>query len=57
VQPELENILSLRVDGSRATAVVSHWEPSQVRSLEQRLRADIDVEHLSLEDIFVELHS
>lgn len=54
---DLENTLSLRIDGTRATAVVSHWDPSQARSLGQRLQADVDVENLGLEDIFVELHS
>ena len=51
------NALSERVDGGRAQVVVTHWDDSNRSPLERRLNADITVESLSLEDIFLELHS
>jgi ABC-2 type transport system ATP-binding protein len=48
--------LSQQVAGSRATAVVTHWSEAELARLRQDLDADIDVEPLGLEDIFVEFH-
>lgn len=53
----VSNVLSCRVEGPHATAVVSRWDGLPARDLEQRLNANVEVENLSLEDIFVELHS
>jgi hypothetical protein len=41
----------------RATAVVSRWDAAVEAELSRRLDAEITVENLGLEDIFVELHS
>lgn len=53
----LPGCLSQRVAQERATAVVSHWDEAQQAQLEATLEAQISVEALGLEDIFVELHS
>jgi ABC-2 type transport system ATP-binding protein len=52
----LDNALSQRVSDRRATAVVTHWTAQRRAALQQELGADIEVEPLGLEDIFVELH-
>lgn len=56
-QPAQLAVLSLRVAGPRATAVVSHWDEAAPAALREALEADIEVESLALEDIFVEFHS
>jgi ABC-2 type transport system ATP-binding protein len=48
--------ISSRVDGSHATVAATHWQPAQHAALAERLGADLEVESLGLEDIFVELH-
>jgi ABC-2 type transport system ATP-binding protein len=48
--------ISQQVAGQRASAVVTHWNEQERLRLGQQLDADIDVEPLSLEDIFVEFH-
>jgi ABC-2 type transport system ATP-binding protein len=53
----LEGVLSLRVAGHRANAVVSRWDEDALPGLRARLHAEIEVEPLSLEDLFVEFHS
>jgi ABC-2 type transport system ATP-binding protein len=53
----LSNPVSQRVEGPRATAVVSNWSEQERLRLRQQLGVDIEVEPLSLEDIFVEFHS
>jgi ABC-2 type transport system ATP-binding protein len=53
----LEGVISLRLAGHRANAVVSRWDESTLPALRKVLDADIDVEPLSLEDLFVEFHS
>jgi ABC-2 type transport system ATP-binding protein len=53
----LDNALSQRVSDRRATAVVTHWSAHQHAPLQQALDANIEVEPLGLEDIFVELHT
>jgi ABC-2 type transport system ATP-binding protein len=53
----LDNALSQRISGHRATAVVTHWTAQQRAPLQQQLDAQIEVEPLGLEDIFVELHA
>jgi ABC-2 type transport system ATP-binding protein len=53
----LAGIISQRVSGSRASVVVSTWSEEQDGKLRHALDADIAVESLSLEDIFVEFHS
>jgi ABC-2 type transport system ATP-binding protein len=48
--------ISSRVDGTRATVAAAHWRHDQSAALAQRLDADLEVESLGLEEIFVELH-
>jgi ABC-2 type transport system ATP-binding protein len=52
----LPTALSQQVAGTRATAVVMHWSDAELARLRQQLDADIEVELLGLEDIFVEFH-
>ena len=56
-QLDIPNILSVRRAGSRATVVVEHWSPALEAQLPRRLNAEITVENLGLEDIFVELNT
>lgn len=48
--------LSSRIEDRRATVSVSEWHPDQTDLLSRRLQADIEVERLSLEEIFLEVH-
>jgi ABC-2 type transport system ATP-binding protein len=52
----LPTALSQQVAGQRASAVVTHWSEAELARLRQDLDADIEVEPLGLEDIFVEFH-
>jgi ABC-2 type transport system ATP-binding protein len=54
--PRIE-VLSQRVAGLRATAVIAHWGEAALAPLREALDADIEVESLGLEDIFIELHA
>ncbi|HET8696751.1 MAG TPA: ABC transporter ATP-binding protein [Gammaproteobacteria bacterium] len=56
--PELKvpNALSSRVNGAQATVSAASWDGSTAGPLAARLDADLEVENLSLEEIFVELH-
>ena len=56
-QLPLAACLSQRVAGERASAVVTQWTAQQHAQLQESLTAEIAVEPLGLEDIFVELHS
>lgn len=56
-QLDIPGIVSVRRAGARATVVVEHWNPALEAELPRRLNAEITVENLSLEDIFVELHT
>jgi ABC-2 type transport system ATP-binding protein len=48
--------LTYRVEGNRATVAVADWSPARRDALAAELKADIDVEPLGLEEIFIELH-
>jgi ABC-2 type transport system ATP-binding protein len=48
--------LTSRVEGSRATVAATHWTSERGTALAARLDADLEVESLALEDIFLELH-
>jgi ABC-2 type transport system ATP-binding protein len=53
----LTTALSQQVTDRRASAIVTHWnEPEHLR-LQTQLDAEVQVESLSLEDIFVAFHS
>jgi hypothetical protein len=44
------------VNGAQATVAAASWDGSAAGPLAARLDADLEVENLSLEEIFVELH-
>jgi len=48
--------LTSRVDGSRATVAATHWTSERSAAVAAHLDADLEVESLALEDIFLELH-
>jgi ABC-2 type transport system ATP-binding protein len=53
----LVNAISQQLAGTRANAVVTHWSEQEHLRLQAELDADIAVESLTLEDIFLEFHS
>lgn len=53
----MPGVVSARIAGHRANAVVSGWNEKSLPGLRETLDADVDVEPLSLEDLFVEFHS
>lgn len=53
---EVPHQMSSRIDGRHATVAVTHWRHEQTALLAADLDADLEVENLGLEDIFVELH-
>jgi len=50
------NALNVQQNGTTATAVVHGWRAEMQAGLAQQLEAEIEVEQLALEDIFLELH-
>ena len=50
------NALSTRVDGANATIAAAQWTEDERGALAARLDADLEVENLGLEEIFVEMH-
>lgn len=53
---EVDGALRTEVEGSRALVVVRDLYPGLVDSLRSKWKADVTVEDLNLEDIFLELH-
>jgi ABC-2 type transport system ATP-binding protein len=53
---DIVNALTYRVSGNHATAAIVDWTPHAREALAAALGASVEVEPLSLEDIFVELH-
>ena len=53
---EVPGAISLRRDAGFATAVVRDWKPELQQSLEATHAVKVEVESLSLEEIFLELH-
>lgn len=49
-------ILHQQQQASQYTVTVTNWQPEWQAGLEQQLAASIRVEHLNLEEIFLELH-
>lgn len=56
-QPSIPGILSSEINGQRASITVKNVKDINIEKLADSMNADISVESLSLEDIFVELHS
>jgi len=52
----IANALTLQVQGGYATAAVAQWGPAARDDVASRLHADVEVEPLGLEEIFIELH-
>jgi ABC-2 type transport system ATP-binding protein len=52
----IPNALSMQRNGTTATAIVQGWRAEMHDDLKQRLEAEIEVEQLTLEEIFLELH-
>lgn len=48
--------LALRRERNSVTAVVRDWLPEQHAALEKRYAVSVEIEHLGLEEIFLELH-
>jgi ABC-2 type transport system ATP-binding protein len=53
----IDDAVSQRSDGRRAQLVLTGWQDERQRELADRLGADVTVERLGLEEIFLELHS
>ncbi|HEU4618227.1 MAG TPA: hypothetical protein VFV10_09305 [Gammaproteobacteria bacterium] len=52
----MPNALSSRVDGANAVVAAASWDAGQSADLAARLDADLEVESLGLEEIFLEMH-
>ncbi|WP_213995454.1 ABC transporter ATP-binding protein [Arsukibacterium sp.] len=52
----LPDLLHQQVQGKVATVTVQNWQDTGLAALEKQLQAQIRVEQLNLEDIFLELH-
>ncbi len=52
----IANTLHEKVDGNSALISVSGWSSDAIAPLASRLDAEIEVEPLDLEDIFLEMH-
>jgi ABC-2 type transport system ATP-binding protein len=52
----IPNALSVQRNGTTATAVVQGWQTDLHENLARQLGAEVEVEQLTLEDIFLELH-
>jgi ABC-2 type transport system ATP-binding protein len=55
-QFRIPGVLNIRRDGAFATAVVRDWTAEAQEALERDATAQVEVETLGLEEIFVELH-
>jgi ABC-2 type transport system ATP-binding protein len=53
----IDGTVSERSDGRRAQLVLTGWHDERQLELADRLRADVTIERLGLEEIFLELHS
>jgi len=53
---EIPNALSVQRDGTIATAIVQGWSPDVHDGLARQLDAELEIEQLTLEEIFLELH-
>jgi ABC-2 type transport system ATP-binding protein len=53
---EIPNALHVQRDDAGATAIVRDWNEASAAAIAERIGAEIEVESLTLEDIFLELH-
>lgn len=56
VPTNLPGLLSRRVDGTSAVLAIADWSDEREAAFRSQAPGDFEVERLSLEDIFVELH-
>lgn len=54
---DLPNTVKQRVQGKQAWVTLKKWSPEQQEQIAQQLNANVHVEYLSLEDIFLELNA
>jgi len=52
----IANALTMHVQGGYATAAVTQWNPDERERIAGRFHADVEIEPLGLEEIFIELH-
>jgi len=53
---QVPHALFEQIEGNTATVSVSHWQPDGADALAARFDADVEIETLDLEDIFLELN-
>src|SRR5690606_550247 len=53
---EIPNALRLQRNGTTAAAIVQGWHAETQEALAQQFGAEIEIEQLTLEEIFLELH-
>jgi len=53
----LDNIVRKKIEGKEAIVTVKKWQPELQFQIEKTFQAQVHVEYLSLEDIFLELNS
>lgn len=51
------NIISQRINGKHATIIFNHWNPEVKLQIEKSFNSVVQVEYLSLEDIFLEMNA
>ncbi len=53
----LSNVVKQRIQGEKAWVTLKNWSPELQEKIAQQLNADVQVDYLSLEDIFLELNA
>jgi ABC-2 type transport system ATP-binding protein len=53
----IEGVISQRREGGCAQLVLTGWQDERQRELADRWRAEVTVERLGLEEIFLEMHT
>lgn len=53
----LHNVVKQRVQGMQAWVTMKNWSPEQQEFIAQKFNANVQVDYLSLEDIFLELNA
>lgn len=52
----LSNVIRQRVSGNQALVTLAQWQPELQQQIAQQFSAQVEVEYLSLEDIFLEMN-
>lgn len=52
----LSNVIRQRITGKQAIVTIAHWKAELQQEIVQQLNAEVMVEYLSLEDIFLEMN-